>query len=162
MLPAGAGPYFDAWREAQGRYLPMVEEQFAPVPVRTVPFFDSEMVGVERLAELGRGAVRRLRPVAVPVPRPALLRSSREGGEYVLSVELPFTSKDEISLSRKADELVLQVGGWRRNLVLPRLLLDAPTKGAKMEDRVLRVRFGQPVKSIAGGERNGQPAGQRR
>ena len=32
----------------------MVEEQFAPVPVRTVPFFDKEMVGVERLAELGR------------------------------------------------------------------------------------------------------------
>jgi arsenite-transporting ATPase len=37
VLPAGAGPYFDAWREAQARYLPMVQEQFAPVPVRTVP-----------------------------------------------------------------------------------------------------------------------------
>ena len=63
------------------------------------------------------------------------------------SLELPFTSRDEISLSRSGDELVLQVGAWRRNLVLPRLLLDAPTQGAKMEDRVLKVRFGEPQRA---------------
>ena len=45
VLPAASGAYFEAWREAQARYLPMVEEQFAPVPVRTIPFFDKEMVG---------------------------------------------------------------------------------------------------------------------
>jgi arsenite/tail-anchored protein-transporting ATPase len=161
VLPVGAGPYFDAWREAQGRYLPMVQEQFAPVPVRTVPFFDREMVGVERLAELGQALFGDSDPSAF-LYRGRPYWVSREGDEYVLSVELPFTSKEEISLSRKSDELVLQVGGWRRNLVLPRLLLDAPTKGAKMEGRVLKVRFGQPVRSLAGGERNGQPAGQRR
>jgi arsenite-transporting ATPase len=161
VLPAGAGPYFDAWREAQARYLPMVQEQFAPVPVRTVPFFDREMVGVARLGELATALFGDSDPSEF-LYRGRPYWVSHEGNEYILSVELPFTSKEEISLSRKADELVLQVGGWRRNLVLPRLLLDAPTKGAKMEDRVLKVRFGQPVKSIAGGERNGQPAGQRR
>jgi arsenite/tail-anchored protein-transporting ATPase len=154
VLPSGAGPYFDAWREAQARYLPMVEEQFAPVPVRTVPFFDHEMVGLARLRELGEALfadsdpsefLYRGRPYSV----------ARDGLGYVLSLELPFTSKGEISLSRKADELVLQVGGWRRNLVLPRLLLDAPTQGAKMEDRVLKVRFGQPMRRTAGGAVNG-------
>jgi arsenite-transporting ATPase len=154
VLPSGAGPYFDAWREAQARYLPMVEEQFAPVPVRTVPFFDHEMVGLARLRELGEALfadsdpsefLYRGRPYSV----------ARDGLGYVLSLELPFTSKEEISLSRKADELVLQVGGWRRNLVLPRLLLDAPTQGAKMEDRVLKVRFGQPMRRTAGGAVNG-------
>jgi arsenite/tail-anchored protein-transporting ATPase len=154
VLPSGTGPYFDAWREAQARYLPMVEEQFAPVPVRTVPFFDHEMVGLARLRELGEALfadsdpsefLYRGRPYSV----------ARDGSGYVLSVELPFTSKEEISLSRKADELVLQVGAWRRNLVLPRLLLDAPTQGAKMEDRILKVRFGQPMRRTAGGEVHG-------
>jgi arsenite-transporting ATPase len=154
VLPSGAGPYFDAWREAQSRYLPMVVEQFAPVPVRTVPFFDKEMVGLERLGELGDALfagsdpsefLYRGRPYSV----------ARDGTGYVLTLELPFTSKEEISLSRKSDELVLQVGGWRRNLVLPRLLLDAPTQGAKMEDRMLTVRFGAPMRTIAGGARNG-------
>ena len=120
VLPSASGAYFDAWREAQARYLPMVEEQFAPVPVRTVPFFDKEMVGIERLAELGSALFGdedpsqfryRGRPYSV----------GRDDGGYTLSVELPFASKDEISLSRAGDELLLQVGTWRRNLVLPRL-----------------------------------------
>jgi arsenite-transporting ATPase len=154
VLPPGAGPYFDAWREAQARYLPMVVEQFSPVPVRTVPYFDHEMVGVARLAELGKALFGDTDPAEF-LYRGRPYSVIREGTGYVLSVELPFTSKEEISLSRKSDELVLQVGGWRRNLVLPRLLLDAPTQGAKMEDRILRVRFGAPMRAIAGGTNHG-------
>jgi len=154
VLPVASGAYFDTWREAQARYLPIVQEQFAPVPVRTVPYFEHEMVGLERLSELGRALfadsdpsefLYRGRPYSV----------QRDDGGYTLSVELPFTTRDEISLSRSGDELLLQVGAWRRNLVLPRLLLDAPTQGARMEDRVLKVRFAEPKRSTAGGSRDG-------
>jgi arsenite/tail-anchored protein-transporting ATPase len=154
VLPAGSGAYFDAWREAQARYLPMVVEQFAPVPVRTVPYFDREMVGLERLRELGRALFNDEDPSTF-LYRGRPYSVSREDGGYVLALELPFTSREEISLSRRSDELVLQVGAWRRNLVLPRLLLDAPTRGAKMEDRILKVRFAQPVRSDTGGARHG-------
>jgi arsenite-transporting ATPase len=65
----------------------------------------------------------------------------RQDGEFLLSVELPFASKDEISLSRHADEIQIEVGSLRRNLVLPRVLIDAPTLGAKFDDHVLRIRF---------------------
>lgn len=148
VLPAASGAYFDAWREAQSRYLPMVEEQFAPVPVRTIPFFDKEMVGIERLAELGQALFRESAPDQF-LYRGRPYSISRDDGGYTLSLELPFATRDDVSLSRSGDELVLQVGAWRRNLVLPRLLLDAPTQGAKMEDRVLKVRFGQPARSTA-------------
>lgn len=156
VLPAASGAYFETWRAAQARYLPLVEQQFAPVPVRTIPYFDHEMVGLERLAELGHALfgdddpqtfLYRGRPYSI----------AREESGFVLSLELPFTSREEISLSRSGDELVLQVGAWRRNLVLPRLLLDAPTRGATMEDRVLKVRFAEPVRTAAKSEewRNG-------
>jgi arsenite/tail-anchored protein-transporting ATPase len=148
VLPAASGAYFDAWREAQARYLPMVQEQFAPVPVRTVPFFDKEMVGIERLAELGTALFGDTDPHAF-LYRGRPYSIARVDGGYTLALELPFTSRDEISLSRSGDELVLQVGAWRRNLVLPRLLLDAPTQGAKMEDRVLKVRFGEPLRAAS-------------
>ena len=150
VLPAASGAYFEQWREAQARYLPMVEEQFGPVPVRTVPFFDHEIVGISRLAELGRALFADSDPSAF-LYRGRPYSVQREDGGYTLSVELPFASKDEISLSRAADELLLQVGSWRRNLVLPRLLLDAPTQGARMEDRVLKVRFAEPPRASAGG-----------
>ena len=154
VLPVASGTYFDAWREAQARYLPMVEEQFGPVPVRTVPFFDHEMVGLERLAELGGALFGDSNPSEF-LYRGRPYSVERVDGGYVLSVELPFTSREEITLSRSGDELLLQVGSWRRNLVLPRLLLDAQTNGAKMEDRVLKISFAEPVRSSAGGSRNG-------
>jgi arsenite-transporting ATPase len=154
VLPAASGAYFDQWREAQARYLPMVQEQFAPVPVRTIPYFDHEMVGLERLSELGRALFADSDPSAF-LYRGRPYSVSRENGGYTLAVELPFATKDEVSLSRSGDELLLQVGTWRRNLVLPRLLLDAPTQGASMDDRVLKVRFAEPARGAAGGAGNG-------
>jgi len=47
-----------------------------------------------------------------------------------------------VQLSRDGDELLLQVDGLRRTIVLPRALVDAPTTGAKMDDGILRIRFG--------------------
>jgi len=118
-----------------------------------VPWFEYEMVGVARLAELGRALFAQSDPTQFLYRgRPYSIR--REEGEYLLSVELPFTSREEISLSRNADELLLQVGTWRRNLVLPRLLLDAPTRGARMEDRELKIRFAAPPRTAAEGKRN--------
>ena len=146
VLPSGVGSYFDAWREAQSRYLPLVEEQFAPVPVRTVPYFEREMVGLERLRLLGAALFEDTDPAEFLYRgRPYRVERGEEG--YRLIVELPFTSREEVSLSRKADELVLQVGAWRRNIVLPRLLLNASTQGAKMDGQVLTVRFSEPPRS---------------
>jgi arsenite/tail-anchored protein-transporting ATPase len=149
VLPIGVGPYFDAWREAQGRYLPMVQEQFAPVPVRTVPFFEREMVGLDRLRELGQALFADTDPSEF-LYRGRPYRVERDAEGYRLLVELPFTSRAEVNLSRKGDELVLQVAAWRRNIVLPRLLLNAPTLGARMEEQVLVVRFGEPSRSPPG------------
>src|SRR5207249_11580152 len=73
-------------------------------------------------------------------------RVRRENGGYVLTLDLPFTSKEQVKLIRNGDELVLQVGAWRRNLVLPRALVEAPAKGAKFEGNTLRVDFAAPAR----------------
>ena len=140
VIPADVGDYFSNWREAQQRYLPEVERAFAPVPVRTIPYFDQEMVGFERLRTLGRALFSDTDPMTV-FYRGHPYTVKRENGGYALSVELPFTSRDDVTLARHGDELQLQVGTWRRNLVLPRVLIDTPTVGAKMEDTTLKVRF---------------------
>jgi arsenite-transporting ATPase len=140
VLPEGAGAYFEAWHEAQQRYQPLVEESFAPVPVRTVPFFDREVVGLAMLQRVAE-ALFADRDPAEFFYRGRPYRVRRQDGGYVLTLDLPFTSKEQVSLLRNADELVLQVGSWRRNLVLPRALVDAETKGAKFEGNTLRIDF---------------------
>jgi len=121
VLPAASGSYFEAWREAQARYLPMVEEQFAPVPVRTIPFFDKEMVGLERLAELGRALF------GDTDPQEFLYRGRRTRSRARMAATRCRSScrsrRATKSRSRAQGRARVQVGAWRRNLVLPRSCL---------------------------------------
>ena len=127
-------------RSTQQRYLPEVIAQYAPVPVRTVPQFDREMICAERLVEIGEALFGDEDPTAF-FYRGRPYAVSADGDGHVLEVALPFTSKEAIQLTRDGDELLLQVDGLRRTIVLPRALVDAPTTSAKMEDGVLRIRF---------------------
>jgi len=86
VLPPDVGGYFTGLRKAQQAYLPEVERQFAPVPVRTVPFFDREMLGIEGLAELGQAqtpdaprAIREWTPVAERLRAWRLARAREDG-----------------------------------------------------------------------------------
>jgi arsenite-transporting ATPase len=146
ILPDSVGQYFRGWYEAQQRYGPMVEQTFAPIPVRYAPFFDREVVGLPMLRELGKALYQETDPTG-HYYRGRPYSVVRSDGEFVLSVELPFAAKEEIALSRHADEIVIDVGGLRRNLVLPRALIDAPTRGARFDDHVLKIRFTAPPRS---------------
>jgi arsenite-transporting ATPase len=145
VLPDDVGTYFRGWYEAQQRYGPLVEKTFHPIPVRKVQFFDREMVGVDLLRELGASLYGAEDPTAF-FYRGRPYEVVRDNGGFLVSVDLPFTAKDQINLSRHADELVIDLGTWRRTLVLPRILVDAPTEGARFDDGTLKIRFGTPAR----------------
>jgi arsenite-transporting ATPase len=151
VFPEHVGGYFARMREAQQRYLPLVVHDFAPVPVRTVPFFDIEPVGFDGLRQVGAALFGADEDPTTVFYRGRPYQVRRENGTYVVVLELPFATREEVKLARHGDELVLTVGTWRRTLILPRALVDAPTKGAKMEDHTLRVTF--EAKPTAGGKR---------
>jgi arsenite-transporting ATPase len=152
VLPPDVDGYFGRLREIQQRYLPVVEQEFGPVPVRTVPYFDREMVGIERLTEVGEALFGDGDPTEI-LYRGRPYEVIHDDGQYILKLELPFTSREEVRLSRTGEELVLHVGSWRRSLVLPRVLLDAQTRGAKMEGSTLKIRFAAPQRVTPGGRR---------
>jgi arsenite-transporting ATPase len=150
ILPDDVGRYFRGWYEAQQLNAPLVERTFAPIPILRAPYLDREVVGFEVLRQLGSALYRDADPTQ-HFYRGRPYSVVRDDGTYILSVELPFTERDQISLSRHADELVIDLGGWRRNLVLPRALIEAKALGAKFEDHVLKIRFAAPPRTKAGG-----------
>ncbi len=152
VLPEDTGGYFGAWREMQQRYWPLVRESFAPVPIRSAPFFEQEVVGEAMLRQLGAKVFGDDDPTAF-FYRGRPYTVERVDGGYELALELPFTSKEQVKLRRFGDELVVQVGSWRRNLILPRLLLDAATAGAGFDDHTLKIRFAVPPHERAGASR---------
>ncbi|HET7676729.1 MAG TPA: ArsA family ATPase [Candidatus Limnocylindrales bacterium] len=145
LLPADPGAFLQNWRSAQEGYLEEVQQAFAPLPIRIVPHFEQEVVGIARLERLGEGLFGDSDPAEVLYRgRPYAIR--RDDGRWLLSLQLPFASKEDISLQRRGDELLLQVGQWRRTIVLPRALIEAPTEGAHMDDSTLTIEFTAPVR----------------
>ena len=65
----------------------------------------------------------------------------KEDDGYTLSFDLPYTSKEEINLTRSGDELIIRVGSYQRNIILPRTLANLQVKRAKFENKKLVIRF---------------------
>jgi arsenite/tail-anchored protein-transporting ATPase len=130
LPPEVTDHYFDAWKETQTRYRQAVEEGFAPIPIRDAALYGD--TDPSQVFFAGRGH-----------------HIEKRDGEYVLSLQLPFASKDQVTLFQAGDELVVHVGNQKRNVILPRALVGLPTRGARFEDGALRIRFGAPEAGAA-------------
>jgi arsenite-transporting ATPase len=146
VLPQESGDYFRPLRESQQRHLATLGEAFAPVPIRTAPYFPQEVIGTAALRALGT-AIFEAEDPATFFHHGRPYRVEREDGHYTLSLDLPNVSDTEVDLIQEGDELVLHAGPWRRNLVLPRVLADLTAEDALLKDGVLRIRFGSPERS---------------
>ncbi len=132
--------HFDSWKETQARYHRLIEEAFAPLPIRDIPLFDQEVTGIPMLRQMGEVLFGEEDPSRI-FSRGRPHEVERIDGYYELSIPLPFVEKAEIRLSRNGDELLVQVGRYKRNLVLPRTLAGLPIEGARFENGKLRIRF---------------------
>ncbi len=141
LPPAAIGDYFTAWLGQQERYLQMIEEAFAPLPVYTAPYFEQEVAGIPMLRRLADALFDQRDPAQVFF-RGQAYRIEGSGDAYALIVPLPFTEKKDISLLQRGSELTLQAGTYRRSFVLPRALAERRVLAAKFEDHELRIEFG--------------------
>jgi len=65
----------------------------------------------------------------------------KEDKHYILSLTLPITGNEKISVVQSDDELTIQVADFRRNIILPSILHGATVGEAKLEKGKLRVKF---------------------
>jgi len=132
--------YFDYWKINQEQYYHTIEERFAPLPILSIPLMEREVVGLDML----RSAADKLYGEHDPIEffyRGKAHYIEKEDGSYILSFDLPYTSKEEISLMRSGDELVIRIGSYQRNIILPRTLANLQAKRAKFENKKLVIRF---------------------
>ena len=134
--------YFDAWKTSQEKWSRLVEEAFAPLPILEVPLFDQEVVGFDMLRRMAEATYGDRDPTTVYY-KEKIQTVEKVNGEYRLELTLPFVQKEDVHLTRSGGELVISVGNFRRNLILPRALVDLDVKRARLEDRRLTVTFGE-------------------
>jgi arsenite/tail-anchored protein-transporting ATPase len=133
-------PFFSRWKQQQQIYRQEIHDNFRPLPVKEVPLFAEELCGIAALERLKETLYADEDPTQVYYQENTL-RVVQANGEYSLELYLPGIPKNQVELTKSADELNIRIGNHRRNLVLPQSLAALEPKGAKMEDDYLKIRF---------------------
>ena len=133
-------PYFGKWKEIQNEHLATIRESFEPVPVLTARLFEQEMVGFDLLNRMGEDVYEDTDATKVlHLDEP--IRVEKRGAWYVLSMQLPFTDRKQLDIHRRAEELVVRVGSYKRTLILPHALQRLEIREARFVEDRLEIRF---------------------
>jgi arsenite-transporting ATPase len=128
------------WHDIQKRNHTLVEECFSPIPIFDVPFFDREVVGLEMLGKMSEALFGGRDPGDVFFKGKVQTIEQTDTG-YTLRFPLPLATKNQIDLLQTGDELVVQVGDYKRNIILPRALALLKVAGAKLDGGELKISF---------------------
>lgn len=133
--------FFQQWRESQQVLLTEIENYFAPSPVVQVPLFPHEILGLKRLEQLaGLLYPGDADPAAVErTERP--YEFVKQPDFYEVRIRMPFAEKGEIGLFKKGDELVVEIGAFRRHIGLPTSMASLLPVRARLENRMLVVEM---------------------
>jgi len=142
VLPAEVmDAWFNEWHQSQQEILSEIEEYFAPVPVKRVPLFSHEVLGRQRLEDLARVLYSEGEDPAAVTRTEKPYTFGKQDGVYEVRILLPFASKGEVGLFKKGDELVVEIGTFRRHIGLPRSMAALLPARARLESQILTVEM---------------------
>jgi arsenite/tail-anchored protein-transporting ATPase len=133
--------YLNHWKDVQQRYLQDVQHGFTPLPIRHVPYYPEEVVGLEKLRQMGHDIYGDSDPTAVLYNKPPMDITKLGDGSYRVKIRLPFADVSQLDLFQNGDELVIQIGDFRRIMTLPTSLAGHEAGQAEMENEWLIVPF---------------------
>jgi arsenite-transporting ATPase len=133
--------WFNEWHSSQEKILGEIEDYFAPVPTRRVPLFTHEVLGRQRLEDLANVMYSEGEDPAAVTRTERPYTFGKQDGFYEVRVLLPFATKGEIGLFKKGDELVVEIGTFRRHIGLPTSMAALTPTRARLENRVLTVEM---------------------
>ena len=147
LPPDVTDPYFGKWKGIQAEHLATVQESFEPVPILQARLFDREMVGVSLLSEMADEVYADLDATEV-LFRDEPIRVRKRGTGYVLTMRLPFASRDDMDIHRRGEELYVRVGSYKRNLLLPQSLKRMTVREANFAGDHLEILFGREARPV--------------
>jgi arsenite-transporting ATPase len=146
VLPADVeDEFFKEWRQTQEKFLKEVEAYFDPVPMRCVPLFRHEVLGLERLRALAREMFDAKEDPSAVTRTERPYSFGKRNGRYEVRLQAPFAVKGEVGLFKKGEEMVIEVGTVRRHIGLPASMARLSPVRARLEGGELVVELQEPV-----------------
>ncbi len=137
---AGQGFFAEA-RANQAATLEEMARYFDPVPLRKVPLFQTEVLGIDRLRLLAEVLYPGAEDPAVVTRTERPYEFTKTGDRHEIRLRLPFAAKSEVGLYKKGDELVVEIGNFRRHIGLPTSMAALTPARARLEDQLLVIEM---------------------
>jgi arsenite-transporting ATPase len=125
----------------QQRYLEEIYQNFYPTPILEVPYLKEEVLGLEKLKELGRLVYGEKDPSEVFYQDKPFEVFERDG-DFVLKLHLREVPKEKLEVFHSGDELTIRIGNFKKHFFLPRVLIHKEVKSAKINPPYLEITFG--------------------
>jgi len=133
--------YFAKWKETQAHYIEQTYQLFSPTPIFKVPMLADQVVGKKQLSNLAKKIYGRFSPEQVLyADTPYAFRKVQD--DYFLDIKIPFLTRKEVELSKRNEELIVRIGGFKRHVLLPRNIAAREPSGAKVERDKVVIKFG--------------------
>ncbi|NLK26003.1 MAG: ArsA family ATPase [Euryarchaeota archaeon] len=144
LYPDTDEDYFKEKLEEQRKYMKTINESFSPLQIMTSYQQPVELVGIKSLEKLGDMVFGDIDPITIfSLDKP--LDIFTEDGYDIISIKLPFAMKEDVKLYKASESLLVEVGQYRRSVVLPfTFVRKEPVKAEFKEGRLL-IKFKESV-----------------
>lgn len=142
-LDQAEGEFMKELARIQQGYRKQVYDLFQPLPIWEGPYYARDLAGLKDLSMVGNALFGDVDPIKVQFTG-KMQEIIRDGDEYVMKLPLPHVEIGKVQMVKRGDELFIEIGNFRRDMILPTTLAERPATRAVFRNGVLEVRFGQP------------------
>jgi arsenite-transporting ATPase len=141
VIPEELGDtYFKSKLEEQRKYLQQIDEIFSPLKTIKARLMPKEVLGTKALVKLGDELFGSGDPAEV-YSTESPLKMYDEEDTSVLAIKLPYPMEQKLELYTRKDDLTVQLGAFKKSIILPHSMTNKKVLGADMENGWLKIRF---------------------
>jgi len=142
-----AGNYQDTFMQEiyrnQEKLRLQIHQTFTPLPIWEVPYYSHEILGIPQLADLAQTIYGNQDPTQV-FYRGQIQEVTRVGDTYILRLPLPHVEMNKVTMTKKGDEMIVEIGNFKRDITLPSILANQEAKLARFVNKSLEIHFTAP------------------
>jgi arsenite-transporting ATPase len=146
-----AGNYQDTFMQElyrnQERLRQQIHQTFAPLPIWESPYYAHEILGTAQLGELAQTLFGEQDPTRV-FYRGAVQEITKQGDTYILRLPLPHVEMNKVLMTKKGDEMIIEIGNFKRDITLPSVLANQDATVARFVNKALEIHFKAPAEEI--------------
>ena len=120
-----------------------IHQTFAPLPIWEAPYYSHEILGISQLSKLAEVIFGEQDPTQV-FYRGQIQEVTRQGDVYVLRLPLPHVEMDKVLMTKKGDEMIIEIGNFKRDITLPSVLANQEATVARFVNKALEIHFTAP------------------